>query len=175
MPKRRLIEACDHEIELAGNLIESEQYTEAVRALKNIYDENEELIDESPYLRMGLHSYLGLSFYHLDETGDRKTNDFLLSAVKHFNHALEVKEASENILFMRAKCHDYLDNFELAKKDYESVIELNPEAKCVQCFLGLLMDQKGYWDRAIELYQEALRQDPTDQVAKERLEILLEK
>jgi len=173
--EQSLIEACDQQIELAGNLIDAEKYSEAVDQLKKIHGKNKAIIDKSPFLKMGLHSYLGLAFYHLDKSGDREKNHFLLSAVEHFDEALDIKEASENILFMRAKCHDFLDNFELAKSDYERVIELNPKADCAHVFLGLLMDQKGYWDQAIELYKEALRQDPTDQVAIERLEILLEK
>ena len=95
-------------------------------------------------------------------------------AVKYFTQFLDIKEASENVLFMRAKCYDYLDKFEEAKNDYERVIELNPNADCAHAFLGLLMENEGYRDEAIKLYTEALKQDPTYGAIGERLRKLLE-
>ena len=166
MPNNQHINEVDQLIEKAGNLIDEKNYQSAIESLKTVASNFEERIEVSPFLKMGLHSYFGLANYHLDN---------LKLAVEHFDVALEIKEASENILFMRAKCHDYLNNFEQAKSDYERVIELNPNADCVHAFLGLLMENEGYEDRAVKLYQEALKQDPTYDAIRERLESILGK
>ena len=169
------VQECDQRIERAGNLIDEKKYQEAVSSLKKIESENKDLIKKSAYLRMGLHSYLGLAFYHLDGVEGSETDAFLLSAVEHFSKALAIKGTAENVLFMRAKCHDYLNNFELAKEDYEKVLSLNPSAESAHSFLGLLMENEGYIEKAIELYKTALALDADDQLSTERLAKLNEK
>jgi len=169
------VQECDQRIEKAGNLIDEKKYKEAISSLKRIQATNKSLIGRSAYLRMGLHSYLGLAFYHLDGVEGSETDTFLLSAVEHFNQALAIKDTAENVLFMRAKCHDYLDNFELAKKDYEKVIALNPSAESAHSFLGLLMENEGHIEKAKELYKTALVLDACDELSAERLAKLSEK
>jgi tetratricopeptide (TPR) repeat protein len=175
MPKSRKnqIKQCDLLIETAGDLIDDKKYRETTDALLEIEEENRTLINSDRDLTMGLNSYLGLAYYHRDKLEGKDTNYFLEKGVEHFSIALDIKEASENILFMRAKCYDYLGMAKEAEADYRRVIELNPKADCAHAFLGLLMENEGYWNEAVKLYREALRQDPTYEVIRERMENLI--
>lgn len=164
------IEECDALIDKAGELIDREHPMDAVAELYKIESRHKDLLNSSPYLIAGFNSMMGMAFYHLDRVENPEGNYFLEKAVERFSSFLEIKPNAENVLFMRAKCHDYLDNFRSAKNDYERVIELNPKADCAHSFLGLLMENEGHKERAIELYKAALLLDETDEMSRERLE-----
>jgi len=172
--RKEQIEQCDLLIETAGEPTDEKQPRKALDDLLKVEQENIALIQSSPYLIAGLNIELGMAYYHIDKLEKKETNYYLKKAVEHFSIMLDIKEASENVLFMRAKSYDYLGMAKEAEADYRRVIELNPKADCAHAFLGLLMENEGYWDEAVELYKEALRQDPVDSMSKERLKIVVD-
>ena len=169
------IRDCIRLIDIAGDFTEDGQPKKAIEELLKVERENKSLIQSSDYLKAGLNIELGMAYYHLDKLEGENTDFFLEKAVEHFSVMLAIKEAAENVRFMRAKCYDYLGKFEEAKVDYERVIELNPKAERAHAFLGLLMENEGYFAEAKKLYKEALRVDADDEMSAKRLKILKSK
>jgi len=170
--KSEPIKKCNRLIEIAGSLTEDGQPQKSIEELLKIERENKSLIQSSPYLIAGLNIELGMAYYHLDKAEGDDSDVLLEKAVEHFSIMLNIKEAAENVRFMRAKCYDYLGKFKEAKADYQRVIELNPKAECAHAFLGLLMENQGYLAEAKKLYLEALSLDPSDEMSAGRLKVL---
>jgi len=157
------VKQCDRLIEEAGNLLNEKKYDRAVVALIKINGEYENVLSSDGYRRMRLNTYLGLAYYHQEKYEN---------AIGHFSVALEVKEASKNILYWRAESYYYLDQEELAIAGYKRVLELDPHYPNVHCFLGLAAETQEKFELAEKWYVKALEVDPNDVESAERLWVL---
>lgn len=166
------IDNCRQLIDDVWEYIEAQEPRKAIERLWKIQDDNKVLIDSSLYLQASLNSVFGMAHYYVDKFEKREDNVFLENAIEYFNNFIEIKENAPNILFMRAKCYDYLDKLDEAIRDYKRVIEIDPQAPNAHSFLALALESIGDLKGAEHTYLEALKVDPDDEASAERLNII---
>lgn len=158
----------DHEtysdlIREVDRLINGGRYEESIDLLRDIYRNHKKLINSNDGYKFDYDTSLALTLYKLDRFEE---------ALELFNQLLEHTDRAPNIRFMRAKCHDYLDQLDDAERDYRRVIEIDPSADCAHAFLGLVLENKSDYSGAKKAYLAALELDPDDPLASERLKLL---
>ena len=141
-------------------LVDQREHLPALEMLKQLHSRYEKEIQSDKRKQFDFWTCKGLSHYHLDQFED---------ALPCFDNILNIWPNSPNVLFMRAKCYDYLDKLNQAERDYRQVIKLDSSAPCAHCFLGLVLESKGELNEAKKIYAHALKVDPTDSVSSERL------
>lgn len=90
-------------------------------------------------------------------------------AVEYFDKALEAHPRAHNALFMRARSKEGLGDWVGALRDYESVLDINPNIADAYSGIGFLLEFSGDTQRSIQYYKKALTLDPTDALAKKRM------
>lgn len=114
----------------------------------------------------GLYSNLGVAWYYKKEYE---------KAIE--NYEIEIGMAPENpvVYFNRALCLAELDKNKEALDDLSKTLSLKPDFYWAICYKADLLARQGEDIRAVETYEEAIEQDPTNPYATEKLVQLKQK
>lgn len=77
-------------------------------------------------------------------------------AIEYFDKAIKKTPSHENAYFYRGLAHDVLGNIEYAIKDYETVINLNPNNIDALANLGIIMFKLNSYENAIDYLMRAI-------------------
>jgi len=137
-------------------------YRESIAKLEKLFVDNEQYFENDERF-LDYCILKGHSLYKMDKFEE---------AIEVFDVFIEMRPNSPNVMFLRAKCNDYLDRLEDAEKDYKRVIQLDPEAPAASYFLGLVLISKGDITGAKLAFEAALKLNPDDELATEQLKKL---
>ncbi|RLC15037.1 MAG: hypothetical protein DRH93_20120 [Deltaproteobacteria bacterium] len=114
----------------------------------------------------GLYSNLGVAWYYKKEYE---------KAIE--NYEIEIEMAPENHVayFNRALCLAELDRNKEALEDLSKTLGLKPDFYWAICYKADLLTLEGEDIRAIEAYEEAIKQDPDNSYATDKLAQLRQK
>ncbi len=89
-------------------------------------------------------------------------------AVQRFDKALDLDPENKSVIFNRAVALHRMGRLDNAESEYLKLMQ-DGESLRVQLMLGVLYQEKGQKDRAIELYEKVLAASPDNALAKKRL------
>jgi len=114
----------------------------------------------------GLYSNLGVAWYYKKEYE---------KAIE--NYDIEIEMAPDNAVayFNRALCLSELNRKTEALDDLSKTLDLQPDFYWALCYKADLLALTGDNKKAIEAYEEAIRQDPQNTYSKEKLDLLRQK
>ena len=124
--------------EEAYNLLKEQKYTEALALLINARDLNPEHPD--------VHGDMGVIYIHLKEKE---------KALQAFNDAIALQPNYSYRYSSRAYAKDFFGDLDGGIDDYQRAVELDPEDAVAYNNLGLLLEKKGYTDKAKENFERA--------------------
>jgi len=114
----------------------------------------------------GLYSNLGVAWYYKKEYE---------KAIENYDTELEMAPENYVAYFNRALCLAELDRNQEAIDDLSKTLTLKPDFYWAICYMADLLAREGEDIKAIETYEEALRQDSQNSYASEKLAQLKQK
>lgn len=140
----------------AKTFADSEKYDDAIDLLDRL------LMDDFPE-PMVIFSRRGYAKY--------KSGQYA-SAVEDFDEFVAIRPKAPNVLFVRALCKEYLEDFDGAIKDYEDVISIAPETDDAYSGLAYIYEYRDDLVKAKALYEKALELNPENPRSLRRLPVL---
>ena len=134
----------------------ADDYYGALSALSTYFD----LVKYSgDYYDLWAGYYMAHSLY--SESIYNKSNSYIDYILTRTDFVSVIDSENHHIFYrLRGLNYLYLENFELAKKDFEKASELNTQdALCIE-FLGDVYAKEENYEKAIEFYKQALVLDP---------------
>lgn len=115
----------------------------------------------------GLYSNLGVAWYYKKEYE---------KAIENYDNEIEMAPENHVAYFNRALCLSELNRNKEALEDLSKTLNLKPDFYWAICYKAdLLAQQEGDENQAIETYEEAIRQDPKNSYAIDKLAQLKQK
>ena len=131
----------------------------------NAIKDFQKAIDLAPH-RNGVYSDLGTAWYYYQNY--EKALD---------NYNLEIKNGHRNhlVFFNRALCFKKLGKMEKALEDIHTSLDIKPDFYLGLCYKGNLLALKENYAKAAEAYEAAIKIDPENTYAKEKLDLIKNK
>lgn len=133
----------------ADQLVKKGEFEQALSLLNELLLEHAESPD--------LLSDIGVVYLHLEKEDE---------CIRSLNQAIELQPDYSYRYACRAFAFNHFKKMELAIQDYEKAVELDPEDAVAHNNLGVLLEQKGYYDQAKKRFEQA------DRLAKAEDELL---
>lgn len=89
----------------------------------------------------------------------------LRGAIEDFSEALMLSPGGRHTLFLRGRCLEELEDFDLAVRDYDAVIAIAPNTADAHAQRGYCFEQLGRHDEARSAYYAALALDSEETLA----------
>lgn len=81
------------------------------------------------------------------------------AALKHYDEAIKENPAYRDALYMRAAAHAEMGKYHMALRDYEAVLEIDPQLAVARFNIAVIMLHNDQYDKATELMAQVSAED----------------